>query len=165
MNPYGYECAAGYVCTGSGYAKTCTKVKLPGDSCTQGQSECYGLSFCSDNGKCTRTGVGENQPCGTNPQGEYIQCETDLYCGLSSTQASIYADVDPAATCQKKKPTGSNCSYSLQCADISAYCDSATSLCATCGGSTATGGATGMGGAGGGSDIPASTGGAGATGG
>ena len=56
---YGYECAAGYVCTGSAYAKTCTKVKLPGDSCTQGQSECYGLSFCSDNGKCTRTGVVE----------------------------------------------------------------------------------------------------------
>ena len=160
---YGYECAAGYVCTGSAYAKTCTKVKLPGDSCTQGQSECYGLSFCGDNGKCTRTGVGENQPCGTNPKGEYIQCGTDLYCDRAAAAQS--SAVFGFSTCQRQQPTGSNCSYSLQCAGISAYCDSATSLCATCAGSTATSGATGMGGADGGSDIPASTGGARATGG
>lgn len=134
---YGGECAAGYICAGPAYAKACTKAKLPGDSCTQNQSECYGLSFCGGNGKCSRTGVAENQPCG-NLHGEYIQCGTDLYCDLAT-----------GAGCQKKKPAGSNCFYWSECAGNLAYCDSTTYLCVACGGSTPTGGATGMGGAGG----------------
>jgi hypothetical protein len=121
---FGGECAAGSVCTRS-YPRTCTTVKLPGDSCTQGQAECYGLSYCGDDGKCTRTGAAENQFCGTNFQGEYIQCGTDLYCAT---------DTNGAQTCQKTKPAGSNCSnyYSSDCAGNSAYCDSATSLCVAC---------------------------------
>jgi hypothetical protein len=130
---YGGECAAGYVCAGPTNTRTCTKVKLPGDSCTQGQSECYGLSFCGDDGKCTRTGVAEDQPCGTNLQGEYIQCGTHLYCGWATPPL-----VDPSVgivgggTCQRTKPAGSPCSYWTECAGKSAYCDSATSLCVTC---------------------------------
>jgi len=126
----GPECAAGYVCAGPADAKTCTKAKLPGDSCTQGQAECYGLSFCGDNGKCTRTGVAENQPCGTNLQGEYIQCGTDLYCAGTATMG----DNIVAGVCQKRKPAGSPCSgiNPGECAGNFAYCDSTTSLCVTC---------------------------------
>jgi hypothetical protein len=142
----GVECAAGYVCAGPAGATTCAKAKSPGDSCTQGQSECYGLSFCGDDGKCAHTGVAENQPCGTNSQGEYIQCGTDLYCAviMSSSGAVIVG-----GTCQKKKSPGSNCTYTTECSGKSAYCDSTTYLCATCDSSAATGGTTGMGGAGG----------------
>jgi hypothetical protein len=129
----GFECAAGTVCAGPANAKTCTKVKLPGDSCTQGQSECFGLSFCGDGGKCTRTGVAENQPCGTNLQGEYIQCGIDFFCAgtLTLVDPSV-GTVGGVGTCQEKKPMGSNCSYWTECAGNLAYCDSATRLCVAC---------------------------------
>jgi hypothetical protein len=151
-------CAAGYVCTGPANAMTCTKVKLPGQACTQGQLECYGLSFCGADGRCTRTGVAANQPCGTNARGEYIQCGTGLYCPVGTMGSITVGVVDPSTgtvggvgTCQKKQLAGSFCGgfNDYACAGKSAYCDSATYRCATCDGSTTTGVTTATGGAGG----------------
>ena len=124
---YGSECAEGYVCAGPANAKTCTRAKQQGDSCTQGQSECFALGFCDDEGKCTLTGMAENQFCGGNPQGEFIRCGTDLYCVGGTTSGTM-------GTCKRTKPAGLPCtsSYSGECAGVSSICDPTNKVCVAC---------------------------------
>jgi hypothetical protein len=119
----GTECASNHVCTGAQGNKTCNKAKLPGETCTPGQHECYNvISWCGADGKCTSTLLQEDQACG-EIQGEYAQCDVGLYC---------YAASGSTGTCKKEKAAGTSCTYDGECAGTGGYCDSTNKLCVAC---------------------------------
>jgi hypothetical protein len=119
------DCGSGtYGCMGPTGARTCERLKFAGDSCTPGQGECWLWLHCGADGKCTDATATQNQACGFDASGEFVGCDSGLYCsGLTSTAMG---------TCVTAKALGDSCTSSPECGYPHGQCDTSTQRCAAC---------------------------------
>jgi hypothetical protein len=120
--PTGVECQTGYTCSTANGAKTCVRWKFTGEACIIGQNECYPLTYCGADGRCSADGAPGGASCGKQANGETVRCARGFFCASNST-------------CQPQKPPGSVCTtleYGA-CAGANGHCDASTSKCVSCG--------------------------------
>ncbi len=76
------QCAPGLRCSHT--TKTCETTVLQGGTCTPGEGLCETFTYCDTPTSSCKGPAGQGGPCGSQADGETMECQPGLFCNLTS---------------------------------------------------------------------------------